>query len=151
MKTLGEWVLDELLGEGAFGQVWKAHALSDSKRVAAVKVPRDDRGAALLRTEGVAQSKLAGSKRTPRVLGVSKEPPYIAFEYVAGESLRSALASGPIEAPRAHVVVREILAALDEAHEKGIVHRDVKPENILLGEDGRVLVTDLGRAAPVLV
>ncbi len=157
MKQAGEWVLGELLGEGAFGQVYRAHARSDPGRLAAVKVPRDDRGAALLRTESAAQSRLS-SPRFPRVLGVSADPPYIAFELVDGESLRSRLQAGKLEGHEVHLIARGVLEALADAHALGIVHRDLKPENVLLeksagrpGTPGRVLVTDLGLAVPVEV
>jgi serine/threonine-protein kinase len=150
LKTAGEWILGELLGEGAFGQVWKARARSDPRKLAAVKVPRDDRGAALLRTESAAQSRLA-SPRFPRVLGVSTEPPYIAFELIDGESLRSRLQAGPLTSNEVRAVASGVLEALVDAHALGIVHRDLKPENVLIEKGGRVLVTDLGLSLPIEV
>jgi serine/threonine-protein kinase len=144
--ALGEWVLDELLGEGAFGQVWRARAQSDPSRKAAVKVPRDDRGAAVLRSEGAIQSKLSGPS-FPRVLGVSTDPAYVAFELIDGESLRELLrAKGRLEPAAAGAIARSILEALAEAHAAGVVHRDLKPENVLVAADGRLLVTDFGLA-----
>ncbi len=69
----------------------------------------------------------------------------IVMEYVEGETLREALARGPLESGRASVVVSEIAAALDHIHAEGVVHRDVKPANVLIGNDGAKLA-DLGIA-----
>ena len=69
----------------------------------------------------------------------------IVMEYVEGETLRDALARGPLESERALAVVRDIAAALDHVHAQGVVHRDVKPANVLIGRDGAKLA-DLGIA-----
>jgi serine/threonine-protein kinase len=145
-EKIGEWELEELLGAGAFGEVWRARAIAGGRR-AALKLPRDERGAALLRREGSAQAKLA-SPRFPRVLGVHlDEPCYVAFELIDGESLRAVIADrGPLAVPEAVHVALEVLRALEDAHKAGLVHRDLKPENVLVARDGRVLVTDLGLA-----
>ena len=147
-QALGEWTFEELLGEGAFGQVWRARAAADPTRRAAVKVPRDERGAALLAAEGAAHERLAGGP-FPRLLGLSREPAYAAFELVDGGDLRAALHAGPLAPREAGRVARGVLVALAHAHRAGLVHRDVKPENVLLARDGRVLLADLGLAVPV--
>ncbi len=72
----------------------------------------------------------------------------IVMEYVEGETLRDAIASnGAMPAHRALQILAGVAAALDAVHEQGVVHRDVKPANILLGRDGRVKLADLGIAA----
>ena len=70
----------------------------------------------------------------------------IVMEYVDGESLADAIRRGPVEPDRAAKILEGVGAALDHAHEQGIVHRDVKPGNILLGRDGTVKLADLGIA-----
>lgn len=79
--------------------------------------------------------------------GESEGEPYIVMELVGGTSLRSLLDRfGHLDSPTARHVARGVAAALDHAHMKGIVHRDVKPENVLVTPDGQVKVADFGIA-----
>jgi serine/threonine-protein kinase len=73
----------------------------------------------------------------------------IVMEYVDGETLADALRRGPLAPPRALEVLRGLAGAVDYAHGEGIVHRDVKPANVLLGTDGRIKLADLGIATAV--
>ena len=73
----------------------------------------------------------------------------IVMEYVPGPSLAEALREGPLEPARAVGVLRDVAAALDDAHSHGVLHRDVKPANILLAPDGRAMLADLGVATAV--
>jgi serine/threonine protein kinase len=146
-QRVGEYILVEPLGEGGGGTVWRGrHALLRSN-VAALKFPHDDSLLAWLRREGMIQSQLA-SDSIVKVLGGDLEgsTPYIALELVEGGDLRSALKDGPLEPDRARTIARGILEALDVAHSAGIVHGDLKPENVLLPETGGIKLTDFGLA-----
>lgn len=70
----------------------------------------------------------------------------IVMEYVEGETLKDAVTAGPLDPERALAVVRDVAAALDHAHGQGVVHRDVKPANVLIGRDGTSKLADLGIA-----
>ncbi|MFP4311559.1 MAG: Stk1 family PASTA domain-containing Ser/Thr kinase [Nitriliruptoraceae bacterium] len=81
--------------------------------------------------------------------GADHGQPYIVMELVEGRSLQQAIAAGGLTEERALEVVAEVCAALAYAHDRGLVHRDIKPGNILLADDGSVKVTDFGIARAV--
>jgi eukaryotic-like serine/threonine-protein kinase len=100
------------------------------------------------------EARLGASLNHPNLVSVydivtDDEGVLIVMEYVEGETLRDALEGGPLEPGRAIEVLRGLAAGLDHAHDEGIVHRDVKPANVLLGSDGRVKLADLGIATAV--
>jgi serine/threonine protein kinase len=159
---ISEYVLTELLGAGAFGQVWKAvhHIWKD--RVVAVKIPTDSQYVRQLRREGVTLHGLK-HRNIVRAIGLDPygDPPYFVMEYVAGSSLRPLIDGHPQGLPIGAVraVMMGVLAGLEHAHRAGVVHRDIKPGNILIAGDGTaesvraegVKITDfgLGRATNV--
>jgi serine/threonine-protein kinase len=100
------------------------------------------------------EARLGASLNHPNLVSVydivtDDEGVLIVMEYVAGETLRDAIERGPLEPARAIEVLRALAEALEHAHDEGIVHRDVKPANVLLGSDGRVKLADLGIATAV--
>ncbi|MEZ0227849.1 MAG: protein kinase [Planctomycetota bacterium] len=149
------YTLGGCVGEGATGAVFRARAADG--RVVAIKVidasdtlPEEDRR----RFER--EIELAMSLDHPnvvRTLGHGQEGPflYLVMEFVEGETLRSRIAKqGELPVPVALHVLRQIASALDYARTQDLVHRDVKPENILIGDDGVAKLTDFGLAKSVL-
>src|SRR4051812_21677829 len=98
------------------------------------------------------EAKLGASLNHPNIVGVydivsDEDGVLIVMEYVEGRTLRMEMDGGPMPAPRAIEILWGVAAALDHAHEHGVVHRDVKPANMLIAErDGAVKLTDLGIA-----
>ncbi len=145
---VGEWILEERIGRGGFGEVWRArhHVLPD--RLVAVKIPHEGSSRDRLRREGLIQDKLKGDARIVQTIGLDPDhdPPYLAVELIDGETLRDRLRReerlSPDEAVR---IGCEVLGALAAAHAVGVTHRDVKPENVLIEKaTGSVKVADFG-------
>ena len=146
--------LTDRLGAGGTGEVFRAH---DTRldRVVAVKLLRSDAADASARARMEAEARLAGGLSHPgiaRVLDYDEsdedEPrPFIVMEHVDGETLSAALRrDGAMSAEHAMRVVAEVAAALQVAHESGVVHRDVKPGNIMIDRTGRAVLVDFGIA-----
>ena len=132
----------------AWGSSTSARDEQENRDVA-MKVLREapkGEAARRLRREARATSAL-DPKRVARVFEVGETPDgelYLVMEYVPGRTLRSLLRSGRIARADAVRIVREIASTLGEAHRAGIVHRDVKPDNVIVGDDGRVVLLDFG-------
>jgi tetratricopeptide (TPR) repeat protein len=151
---LGGYEIVELLGAGGMGEVYRARDVRLARDVA-LKVLRpgfaDPAGPAAgwLEREAQALARL----RHPNVVvvhevGRADGLAYVAMEYVAGGSLRAWLQRAPRDRAAILAVFAQAGRGLAAAHRAELVHRDVKPDNILVGDDGRVRVTDFGLAAP---
>ena len=147
----GRYRLGDAIGTGGSGTVYLADDLSLGRQVA-VKVLHsslvgDEAFVERFRTE----ARLVASLADPHVVsiydwGVDGQA-YLVTEYLGGGSLRSILSSGRTLSPSQMLMVSlEACRALDHAHRQGIVHRDVKPANLLFGQDGRLRVADFGLA-----
>ncbi len=153
-QRVGEYVLQERISGGTFGEVWKAQHHVWTDQIVAVKIPTDPRFLRNLQHEGAA---IHGLQHPNIVRAIGFDPyaevPYLAMEFVPGTSLRPLIQNRALTIPDAVAVMRQVLAGLNHAHHANVVHRDVKPENILIHErafrdgfaaEGVVKVTDFG-------
>jgi serine/threonine-protein kinase len=137
------------IGVGGMARVYLAHDELLGRRVAIKLLHADSPDDAAIRFQR--EAKLGASLNHPNLVSIfdivtDEESVLIVMEYVDGETLRDAVARGPLAPQRAIDVIRDVAAGLDHAHSHRIVHRDVKPANILLRQDGIAKVADLGIA-----
>lgn len=149
---IGDWIVDRTLGEGGMGAVYLAHNVLSSKVRAAVKVLKPhELGDAKKRF--VREVELVASVQHPavvRVLGGGEDTErgllYMAMEYLEGEELKDRLDRGPLSWEEACRLFMELGSGLLAAHRLGVVHRDIKPQNIWLCADGSGKLLDFGIA-----
>jgi serine/threonine-protein kinase len=150
-KTLGDaYTLERELGGGGMSRVFVATEAALGRRVVVKVLPGHSAGSVSI-DRFKREIQLAARLQHPHIVplltaGESEGLPYFTMPFVEGESLRVRLAKGG-ELPVAEGmrILREVAAALANAHEKGIVHRDIKPDNVLLS-GGAAMVTDFGVA-----
>src|SRR5689334_18441324 len=152
LTRIGKYEVECVIGEGSMGVVYRAIDPLINRRVA-IKVMADavaqDAG---LRSRFLREAQAAGSLQHPNVVtvydfGEVNDHLYIAMEFVAGEDLEALLARrAPLTLPAKLDIAIDVLTGLAYAHRHGIVHRDVKPANIRIGEDGRAKIMDFGVA-----
>ena len=152
--TVGRYRIEAELGHGAMGRVYLAHDPLLDRKVA-IKTLRSDVADELvleMKTRFVREAKSAGRLNHPNIVtlydvDVAGEVAYIAMEYLQGSSLRQLMDAGaPLSRERIADIVAQIAEALDYAGRFGIVHRDVKPANIMITQGGLAKLTDFGLA-----
>jgi hypothetical protein len=147
--VLGRYRPLQPLGSGGSGSVWLARDEPTGVEVALKIVPREGKAASRAEREASAAARLRhpGCQRAYALARDSRHV-YIAYEYVPGRTLREALRAGEIDDASALEVAAQICEALAHAHAHGIVHRDVKPSNVLIAEtDGiSIRLLDFGLA-----
>jgi serine/threonine protein kinase len=148
-----QYRIERLLGRGGMGAVYLAHELALDRDVAIKVLPPDQAGAAELRERYRREARTAARLNHPNIVplhtfGEVSGLVYFVMGFVRGESLGSRIArQGPIEPEEARALLAGICDALDYAHRHGVVHRDLKPDNILIdAESGAPMLTDFGIA-----
>jgi len=151
-KQLGRYTIQEEIGRGGMARVYRAQD-TQLKRTVAIKVllPQlavDPEFAERFEREAVTAANLRHSNIvTIYDVGEQDGLRYIAMEYVRGHTLHAIIQErGALGLGYAITIVGPVAAALDYAHRQGAVHRDIKPQNIMIDVDGRVLLTDFGIA-----
>jgi len=147
--SIGKYRLDRVLGAGGMGVVWAAFD-PDLERSVAIKLLHAADDSVAMRTRLLREARAMARLKHPNVLtvyevGTDRNRDYIAMELIDGMDLDKWLALRP---PRAEIVAALLAAGrgLAAAHDAGLIHRDLKPHNILRGRDGGVYVTDFGLA-----
>ncbi|MDQ6918036.1 MAG: serine/threonine protein kinase [Candidatus Dormibacteraeota bacterium] len=150
-RHIGEYSVQRELGRGGMGAVYLAEHDVTHEQVAIkellITAAADPIAVQRFLQEGAVMSRLTH----PNIVGVrgiieAGLGHYIALEFIEGGTLRDLLKGGPLPIPQAFAVMHGLLKALDYAHQHAIVHRDVKPENVMLSGMGEVKVADFGIA-----
>ncbi|MEM8962817.1 MAG: protein kinase [Acidobacteriota bacterium] len=153
---IGPYQIDERLGSGGMGEVYKAHDARLDRWVAIKRIRPDKEQSAdsreRFRREARATAKLSHAAIV-HVYDIfsDADADCIVMEYVDGRGLDEIIADeGPLDAHRVAALARQIAEGLAEAHEKGLMHRDLKTENILVNQSGHAKILDFGLAKPII-
>jgi serine/threonine protein kinase/Tol biopolymer transport system component len=151
-KRLGQYEIQSLIGKGGMSTVYRAYQPSVNRTVAIKTLPPEflHDGTFLVRFER--EARLIAQLEHFHILpvydaGQAEGIPYIVMRYLPGGSLADLMQRyGRFSAQEAVPIIQQIAAALDYAHQRGVIHRDVKPSNILLDEEGNAYLSDFGIA-----
>jgi serine/threonine protein kinase len=151
-ERIGDYEIRRLLGRGGMGAVYLAHDHALDRRVALKILPSrlsgDPDVVARFQREAMAMAKV----RHPNLMhiysvGEHKGHPFFAMEYIKGSTLSSIIReAGCLPAEQAVHILAEIISALAKVHGRGLIHRDIKPGNVMIDEDGRAVLMDFGLA-----
>jgi serine/threonine protein kinase len=145
----GKYHILEEIGHGGMGIVYKAEDTKLKRMVALKFLPQESSSHPEARERFVQEARAAAALSHPNICTIhevdEKEgKPFIVMEYVEGEDLRQKVRRGPLPLEEALDIAIQAAEGLDKAHEKGIVHRDVKSANIMVTESGQAKIMDSG-------
>jgi serine/threonine protein kinase len=149
---LGGYRLEDVLGEGGMGLVFRANRVEDNHEVALKVLKLELADDLLFQHRFRQEARAAAEVREPHLVPIIEASEadgrhYLAVDFVTGGSLTDKIAgSGTLSGEELVRVITEVGAGLDALHEAGIVHRDIKPQNILFSADGTAMLTDFGLA-----
>src|SRR5262245_10580373 len=151
-QSLGHYVIEGELGRGGMGVVYLARDRKLDRQVAIKTLPADLAQDAEQLARFQREAKLLASLNHPNIATIhgleesSDATHYLILERVEGETLADRLKRGALPIPEASRLCEQVADALDAAHERGVIHRDLKPRNIMITPGGRVKVLDFGLA-----
>jgi eukaryotic-like serine/threonine-protein kinase len=150
-RLLGHYEIRSLLGTGGMGEVYLAQDTKLDRTVALKILPLDLARDQLRMRRFIQEAKSASALSHPNIItiyevGEADDTQFIAIEFVDGETLRQRINSDKLCVEETLEIAIQVASALGAAHEAGIIHRDIKPDNIMLRRDGYVKVLDFGLA-----
>ena len=150
-RYIGKYRVKGELGHGGMGTVFLAEQPGLGREVAIKQLIASAAADPVALKRFLQEAQVMARTSHPNLVQVHDvelmgQENYIVLEFIRGKSLRDLLNQGPMPPPRVFAVMHGVLQALDYAHKHGIVHRDMKPENILIGDEGTVKVADFGIA-----
>jgi serine/threonine protein kinase len=140
------------LGKGGMGTVYKAYQKSLDRDVAVKALKPSDGLDRRVLERFIAEAKILGRLRNPHIVGIhgigrfADGSYFLVMELIAGTDLGRVLEQAPLEPSISAKLVGQVAEGLHHAHQSGVIHRDLKPSNVLIGSDGRAIVTDFGLA-----
>ena len=148
-KIISHYEILEKLGEGGMGEVYLAEDTKLNRRVALKFLPAQLASDEEFKARFKREAQAAAALNHPNIITIYEvteyeNRPFIAMEYVKGESLKDLIDKKELSVGEVLDVALQISEGLAVAHQAGIVHRDIKPQNILMGKDGRVRICDFG-------
>ncbi|MFT7540529.1 MAG: serine/threonine protein kinase, partial [Gammaproteobacteria bacterium] len=151
-KSFGKYQLTRLLGEGGMGQVWLAKDTILKRRVALKTLLPNSRGEGSAVRRFVREAEMLAQLDSPHIvtvydMGTLDDRVFIAMAYISGQNLTQEIAEqGAAPWIAATRDIRDAALGLRDAHKAGVIHRDVKPSNIMRTSTGRICVVDFGLA-----
>ncbi|HLY29032.1 MAG TPA: serine/threonine-protein kinase [Aggregatilineales bacterium] len=150
-QQLGQYEITALLGKGGMATVYQARQRSINRDVAIKVIKPDSTGTSDFLNRFEREANTIAHLSNPHILNVfdygqQDDLVYLVMELLKGGSLTDLVHQGSLPVPTALRVLDQVASALDYAHKQGIIHRDVKPQNVLLDEEGNAYLTDFGLA-----
>jgi serine/threonine-protein kinase len=150
-KTIGQYRIQRLLGQGGGGEVYLAEDVELDRSVALKFFTSQVMDDVWVRRQSIKEARAVAGLEHPNICavhGIEEIDGYhfIVMQYVEGETLASLASKGTLEMKRILDLAKQIVCALEAAHAHGIIHRDIKPQNIVVTTDGQIKVLDFGLA-----
>jgi serine/threonine protein kinase/Flp pilus assembly protein TadD len=150
-RTVSHYRVTAKIGEGGMGVVYLADDTLLERKVALKFISREDFRHGNEKERLMREGQAAASLNHPNICTIFEMNEFegrlfIAMEYVQGRRLSSLISEGPLNPEQAADIAGQILAGIEHAHRKGVIHRDIKPDNIMITDEGRVKIMDFGIA-----
>jgi len=147
----GDYMLEEEIGRGGMGVVYRARQISLGRQVALKMILKGDQASDSDRRRFQAEAESAARLNHPNIVAINEVGQlegrwYIAMRLITGQTLSQRLQGRPMNPRDAARIMIDVAKAIDYAHEQGVLHRDLKPSNILIGKSGAPYVADFGLA-----